>query len=76
MKSKPKTKHVKVYKIFRVSEDGLLKHHKKSTYYGYENDSFDNSYETEEAAIEDIIENELLGSVILTAIEERWVWDD
>ena len=74
MENKPKTKHVKVYKIFRVTEDGLLKHHKKSTY--YENENFDNSYETEEAAIEDIIENELHGSVILTAIEQRWVWDD
>jgi hypothetical protein len=64
----------KAYKIYRVSEDGLLKHPHK---YDYDSlNIYDVSYETEEAAMDDIVKYDLGVCLVIPVVERQWIWEE
>ncbi len=68
-------KYRKVYRIYEISADGLLKVPTRSEGYGYYSKE-DREYTTEQEAVDRIIEKDLGDCVVLACVGAAYVEDD
>lgn len=70
--SKPKYIYKETFIIRRISEDGLLKKFEGR----YDENIFEESYDTEKEALDDIIKEEVDNAIILKRISKEMDWGE
>ena len=68
------TEYRKTYRIYEISADGLLKVPMRSEGYGYYAKE-DHAYDTEQDAVDRVIEKELDDCIVVATVSRHWVED-